>query len=81
MPFIIEIKRVEKLELSAWWKQVQKAEADIARFILDPLYPVVAYRQSRQPWKFLISTRHIGLENDNYMIINEESFILWVHQI
>jgi hypothetical protein len=43
----IEVKRVENLNLSAWWSQaVRQAGND--------LIPVLAYRQSRKPWAIVI---------------------------
>lgn len=47
-PFALECKRQEKLSLASWWRQaVTQAEA-------AELIPVLAYRQSRQPWRFVV---------------------------
>ncbi len=43
-PFAIEVKRCERLALTAWWSQA----CDQA----DTRIPVLAYRQSRHPWLF-----------------------------
>lgn len=42
----IEVKRREKEDLSGWWRDaVHKAGGRI---------PVLAYRRSRQPWRFVV---------------------------
>ena len=55
-PFVFEVKRVERLDLQAAWTQcviaARKAGGE----------PVVAHRVNRQPWRFLISAKHIGLD-------------------
>lgn len=46
--FALEVKRCEKLALPSWWRQaVEQAEK-------AELYPALAYRQSRQPWRFVV---------------------------
>lgn len=47
-PFALECKRQEKLSLVSWWRQAcdQAAQAG--------LIPALAYRQSKQPWKFVL---------------------------
>ena len=47
-PFAIEVKRREKLELRAWWQQACD-QADRVGMV-----PALAYRQSRQPWVFVV---------------------------
>lgn len=42
----IEIKRQEKLQLRAWWKQICEVRGDDL--------PVLIYRQSRQPWRVIL---------------------------
>ncbi len=45
--FAIEVKRCERLSRPAWWRQaVRQAEA-------LGVEPVLAFRQSRQPWRFV----------------------------
>lgn len=44
----IEIKRQEKLNLTAWWHQA-KAQAEKLGAV-----PVLAYRQSRKPWVVVV---------------------------
>lgn len=41
----IQVKRAERVEMAAWWAQTLR---DAPR----PLVPVLAYRASRQPWRF-----------------------------
>lgn len=40
----IQVKRCERLELAAWWRQTIADAGDGM--------PVLAYRASRQPWRF-----------------------------
>lgn len=48
--FAIEVKRHERLAIPAWWRQaVRQAEA-------LGVEPVLAFRQSRQPWRILLKT-------------------------
>ena len=72
-PFVIEIKRVEKLDFNSWWRQVVAATK-------SPLVSVVAYRQSRQPWKFLLPATLIVSKSDNFIIVDEETFIKFVSE-
>jgi len=67
-PFQIEIKRCEKLEKEKWWGQVNRAcnHGDI---------PIVAYRQNKQPWRFLIPVTYIGLETNRWAEIDEDSWV------
>ena len=44
--YAIEVKRVEQLAVDRWWSQ---AVMQAGRAI-----PVLAYRQSRQPWRFVV---------------------------
>jgi Holliday junction resolvase len=46
--FALEAKRCERLALGSWWRQAcdQAARAG--------LIPALAYRQSRQPWRFVV---------------------------
>lgn len=47
-PFALEVKRCERLELGTWWLQACRQAADTG------LAPALAYRQSRQPWRFVL---------------------------
>lgn len=44
----VEVKHVEELRILEWWRQAveQAREAQ--------LYPALAYRQSRQPWRVIV---------------------------
>lgn len=55
-PFAFEVKRRETLDLQGWWIQAKHDAAAVG------LEPVVAFRQNRKPWEFLISARHIGCD-------------------
>jgi len=52
--FAIEVKRQEALKINEWWEQTLMQAAD--------RIPVLAYRQSRQPWRFLIALYDINPE-------------------
>jgi len=62
----IEVKRQEKLCLLAWWRQTlrQAAECDSI--------PVLAYRQNRKSWKFIVGLDKIEL--------SKEKFIQWIQE-
>lgn len=44
----IEVKRQEKPMQEAWWRQAQEQAQSESRT------PVLAYRRSRQPWRFVV---------------------------
>jgi hypothetical protein len=44
----IEVKRQETLQLNAWWNQATNQAEQAERI------PVLAYRQSRKPWRFVL---------------------------
>ncbi len=50
--FVIEVKRVEKLSIPAWWRQAVRQAEDKGR------EPMLAFRQNRQDWRFLLKTEH-----------------------
>ena len=85
IPFMaIEVKRCEKLCIESWWKQTLRQASDARRL------PVLAYRQSRKQWRFMlpfaafaedIFIRAYGGEVDFYasdrrMELDLDSFIL-----
>ena len=73
-PFFFEVKRCEKLNRNAWWKQVKTAVFDFPNKI-----PVVAYRQNRKKWNFLISSSNIAVFlPELYVELNEEVGIKWL---
>ena len=62
-----EVKRRETLALDDWWWQVAVAAQKIEE------EPVVAFRQNRKPWEFLISAGAIGLDK-GYLRVSEHIF-------
>jgi len=70
--FLFEIKRREVLSLDAWWHQIIVAQKTYEK--KKGLIPIVAYRQNRQPWKFLIPARLIHGLDRGYLIANEIVF-------
>jgi hypothetical protein len=72
-PFIFEVKRCESLSLKDWWVQVVNACSKPDEI------PVVAYRQNRQPWRFLISAKNIGLDK-GYIQLDEHVFKPWLQK-
>ena len=71
-PFMFEVKRCEALAKRAWWVQVKKASNTVPGTI-----PVVAYRQNRKPWRFLISAEYIGLDL-GFIQLEEFEFVNWI---
>jgi hypothetical protein len=65
----LEVKRQERLNISGWWKQAEEQ----AGYISTPngvdiyedgrlnLIPVLAYRQSRKPWTFILDAADIPI--------------------
>jgi len=71
-PFLFEVKRCEAVSKRAWWVQVMKAARQTPGSI-----PVVAYRQNRKPWRFLISASYVGLEI-GFIQLEEMEFTNWL---
>lgn len=44
----VEVKHVEIVRLTDWWQQAVKQARE------ENLYPALAYRQSRQPWRVIV---------------------------
>ena len=76
-PFVVEIKRVEKLDLNNWWRQVTHA-ASTGPLCPTKAVPLVAYRQSRQPWKFLLPATLIVAKSSTFIIADTETFIKFI---
>lgn len=51
-PFALEIKRCERITIPAWWRQACEQ-------IGPDQVPVLAYRQSRKPWAFVLPLRFV----------------------
>jgi len=74
-PFIFEVKRVEVLSLRHWWRQAVLA----AKMGVGGEIPVVAFRQNRQPWRFLISASYLNPRIETgYIQVEEREFLMWV---
>lgn len=74
-PFVIEIKRVENVSLgnrNSWWRQVQAAT-------IPPLISTVAFRPSRQGWRFLVPCE-LFVDHPSYAEISEEAWLKLVLQ-
>lgn len=74
--FLFEVKRQENLALDDWWYQVSVANANTP----GGLIPVVAFRQNRKKWQFLIPAKLIGIKL-GYMLVKEEIFIEYARGI
>lgn len=74
-PFAFEIKRQERLSLENWWIQAKKDGKDLG------LEPVVAFRQNRQPWEFLISAKFIIDSNLGFIRISAFVFKKWAEDV
>ena len=68
-----EVKRRESLDLDSWWCQVAIAARKIQA------EPVVAFRQNRKSWEFLISAGAIGLEL-GHIRLSERIFKQYINQ-
>ena len=73
-PFCFEVKRREGLSLKDWWIQAKTDAKDVG------LEPVVAFRQNRKPWEFLISARHIGCRL-GFLRLDEKTFREWAESV
>lgn len=72
-PFAFEVKRCQTLDFIAWWHQVRQAVKHGPALGLEP---VVAFRQNKQDWEFLISSRFIGVEV-GYIHMKKAVFKKW----
>ena len=73
-PFAFEVKRQETLNLRGWWRQVVNSTNE------EYHVPVVAYRQNRKQWKFLISAVYIGCRN-GYIHLEAREFIMFADRV
>ena len=74
-PFVIEIKRCEKLEHKKWWRQVKAA-------VTHPEdIPTVAFRQNKKPWRFLIPSSLTGIDDDGFMEVDEDIWLKLVMHV
>jgi len=75
--FIFEVKRCEGLALKHWWLQVCVAKDGLRLDDYTEYHTVVAFRQNKQPWRFLISAKWLGLQT-GFIQLEERSFLLWL---
>lgn len=71
-PFMFEVKRCEKLDVKSWWIQVVTASKSEPGSV-----PIVAFRQNRKRWEFLIPSTFIGLKY-GFIRIDEQRFAEWI---
>ena len=90
-PFFFEVKRVENLDLFKAWSQVvnsarsnaqRKGTARNGTLIYETggVLPVVAFRQNKADWEFLITAEVIGVES-GYVRLTELCFKRWARPI
>lgn len=53
-PFAVEVKRVQKLSVGAWWQEA------VGQVKGTELMPMLAYRQNFQPWTIVLSLVDVG---------------------
>ena len=73
--FIFEVKRCQALKFRKWWLQIVTASNNYS----CELEPVVIYRKNNQPWRILISARHIGLSH-GYVALGAVESKQWLVQ-
>lgn len=76
-PFAFEVKRREQLMFGDWWNQVTDAVTKDPSSSAHGLIPVVAFRQNKKEWEFLIGGNHIGVPF-GFIHINKYVFNKWV---
>lgn len=76
--FLFEVKRREAIDLDSWWCQVSIANKDKHK---GELIPVVAFRQNRKSWQFLIPANLISGVERGYLICKESVFIEFAKSI
>lgn len=77
-PFAFEIKRCEVIKHYDWWAQVKEAVKN-PKGPAFGLIPVVAYRQNKGNWEFLIAGQYIGVDF-GFIHITEFVFRDWARQ-
>jgi Holliday junction resolvase len=68
----IEVKRQEALSVNTWWKQISNAAAQAS------LMPVLAYRQNRKKWKFVLPATLLSLEVKGKIEVDEDVFFVFL---
>ena len=74
--FVFEVKRQETLHLLDWWNQSIVA----CNKKYKNKIPVVAFRQNRKPWSFLLSAQLLGLEK-GFIQLTERTFINYARMV
>lgn len=74
----VEIKRVERLNVEAWWRQCTEQARRNAE------HPVLLYRQNHQPWT-CVTMGHAPLPGSRQssairIEMNEDDFTTWFYQ-
>lgn len=71
----LEVKRQERLAIKDWWEQAQRQAKDEV--------PVLAYRQSRKPWTFVLDCADVCLleARGNLIYMDIETFCLLVKKM
>ena len=71
----LEVKRQERLAIKDWWEQAQRQAKDGV--------PVLAYRQSRKPWTFVLDCADVCLleARGNLIHMDIETFCLLVKKM
>lgn len=54
--YAIEVKRQEAIRLDAWWQQC------VEQAIAQERVPMLAYRQSRKPWRIILPLWHVATD-------------------
>lgn len=73
--FAFEVKRHETLQINTWWKQIQAASTKLRA------WPVLAYRQNRQPWTFVVDCRCLWIDTDGRVTMEQEVFLAWFKKV
>lgn len=76
--FLFEVKRREVLDFEGWWHQVCIAQQTYKK---SGLIPVVAYRQNRKKWRFLIPANLVPQLSKGYLDASERVFLELIRAI
>lgn len=79
LPFAIEVKRHEELRTKEWWTQACHQAIDACRATGDDLTPVLAWRQSRKPWTFMVPVFFFCPRAERAELGCDSNLIKWCH--
>lgn len=68
----IEVKRCETLRIAAWWAQAA-VQADALGLV-----PVLAYRQNRKAWRFLLPAALLSIGLEGTIELDAGTFRQWL---